>query len=612
MSKRKLNKRYVFMLRWGAPCVAGAIALAYLFVVLAARQDPAAANPDGSIPGLTSKHSRDVTTEMVQFNFEDAAESAGISFQHFPATRRSMLPEDMGPGLAWGDYDNDGDPDLFLVNFRASILDKDTSKATGRCALYRNEGNGHFTDVSESTGAGLSCFGLAAAWGDFDNDGDLDLYVTCYGPNILLRNNGDGTFSDFTKEAGVGDDSFGTGCAWGDYDRDGDIDLYVCNYVQFEYREQDTAQMSKIYGSETPHTINPSTYEPAGNVLYRNNGDGTFVDVAEAVGVANPDGRSLQASWFDFNNDGHLDLYVANDISDNGVYLNTPGSKTPGSGKFTDIGASSLAADYRGAMGLAVGDYDHDGDFDLFVTHWVAQENAFFENASSLGWKNDDGSPRLFFMENAYGLGVGHISLQMVGWATGFADFDNDGHADLWVVNGHTLQKPDEPTQMKPQRMHVFRQRPPKGFFEMAEQACPLLAKPFVGRGGAHADYDGDGKVDLAVMVHGGRPMLLRNVARESGHWLAVQLRQTGGNTQALGARVIVKTGDLVQTAQVGADASYLSQHDTTLHFGLGQSDRVDLVTIHWPDGAVDTHDDVDIDRRVTFKHSGQYAADRD
>jgi hypothetical protein len=529
-------------------------------------------------------------------------QKAGIDFHHFPARRSSLLPEDMGSGLAWGDYDNDGDPDLFLVNFRGSIQEPTPGDpALGRHALYRNDGKGRFTEVTVEAGFTQPTYGQGAAWGDYDNDGDLDLYLTNYGPNQLHRNNGDGTFTDVTALAGVGDDGFSSACAWGDYDNDGHIDLYVSTYVHFKHRQGDQARVSKQYGSEIPYTINPSSYPPAPNRLYRNKGDGTFSDVAEEAGVVDAEGRSLGNVWFDFDNDGLLDLYVANDVSANGVYRNR------GDSTFTNIGASSLAADYRGAMGLAIGDFDRDSDMDLFVSHWLAQENGFFENMISEGLQDAQGGRRLFFMDNAEMTGLGQISLKTVAWATGFADLDNDSYLDLWVVNGNTLEMAEDTTRLKPQHMYLFHQEPEKGFFEVGRQASPILAQPFVGRGGAHADYDGDGRLDIAVQVHGGQPLLLHNISKGDNHWLGIRLRQQGGNTFALGARVLVHTGETIQTMQVGGGCSYLSQHHTDLHFGLGATADVSEVTIHWPDGSVEKHQNIQPDQLVEFRHRAGY-----
>lgn len=604
MAQAPLRKRQRLLLRWG---VLSLLASAALFAAFTARQpvDVATSNPDGTIEGLTSVLSRKVATERMHFRFEDVRQSAGIDFIHFPARRRSMLPEDMGSGLAWGDYDGDGDPDLFLVNFRGSILSGDADQGPGRSALYRNDGDGTFTDVTAAAGLERATFGLAASWADYDDDGDLDLYLTNYGPNLLYRNEGDGTFTDVTALAGVADDRFSAGSAWSDYDNDGDIDLYVSNYVNFVYGDQDLGRATRQYASETPYTLNPSSYSPVSNRLYRNNGDGTFTDVAAAAGVANPTGRSLGAAWFDFDLDGLMDLYVANDVSDNGVYHNR------GDGTFADIGASSLAADYRGAMGLAVGDYEKDGDLDLFVTHWIAQENAFFENMHAQDWKDDDGKRRLFFMDAADAVGLGQISLKNVGWATGFADLDNDGTLDLWVVNGNTLEFEHDNSLLRPQLMQLFWQDPGKGFFEVGRQASSALATPLVGRGGAHADYDGDGRVDIAVMVHGGQPLLLHNVSLTGNHWITLRLRQSGGNSRALGARVLVRSGPLTQIAQVGTGGSYLSQNHTDLHFGLKDQSSIDEITIFWPDGVVQRRTDIEPDRIVLLTHSASYAASR-
>ena len=601
MASRRLSKRYRLMLVWGIPCTLPAVLLGYVAWASSLRSDPSAPDRDGKIGGLTSVLKRDISAEMVRFQFEDCTQEAGIDFHHFPAQRQSLLPEDMGSGLAWGDYDGDGDTDLFLVNFRGSIVASQSGQSDqGRCALYRNDGNGRFEDVSQQAGVAAELFGMAAAWGDYDNDHDLDLYITAYGRNILFRNDGDGSFTDVTEIAGVGDERFSAGCAWGDFDRDGWIDLYVTTYVTFQYREEDLARVKTLQHEVNPYTINPSSYAPDSNVLYRNNGNGTFTDVAQGAGVADPLGRSLGALWFDFDNDQWMDLYVANDVSANGVFRNL------GNGSFEDIGAISLAADYRGAMGLAVCDYEDDGDFDLLVTHWVAQENAFFVNMSEKvpATATSEAECLVSFADRADAVGLGQVSLSAVGWGTGFVDFDNDSHTDLWVVNGSTLQHADDSTQLVAQRPFAFRQQPQRGFFEIGVQACPQLAEPIVGRGGAHADFDNDGKMDLAIQVHGGQPMLLRNTTADGGHWLRLSLQQQGGNTFALGATVQIRIQDRIQTAIVGADGSYLSQSPAELHFGLGEAAIVDAIRIVWPDGHEDNYENISADQRIEYEHS--------
>lgn len=584
MSNRGINKRHVLMLRWGVPTVLLTIGAAVVVVLLTQRGDPMAPGADGSIDGLTSILARETTDEMVTISLQDQEGESGIEFTHFPDTRRSVLPEDMGSGAAWGDYDEDGDQDLFLVNFAASILSPLPEEVgAGSSRLYRNEGDGRFVDVTESVGLGKPMRGNGAAWADYDADGDLDLYVTVWGNNRLYRNDA-GAFVEVAEAAGVGDQGFGTGIAWFDADGDGWIDLYVCNYVDFTYREEDLARREKQYGAEVPFTLNPSSYKPQPNRLYHNNGDGTFTDVAAASGVHDPTGRSLGAAPFDFDLDGDVDLYVANDVSANGVFLNR------GDGTFEDIGASSLAADYRGAMGMAVGDMDRDDDFDLFVTHWIAQENAAFENMHSANWKDDQGNRRMFFMDSAEMLGLGQVSLKTVGWSTGFSDFDNDGLDDLWVVNGHTLEDEQDATKLRPQHMQLFRQVPDEGFYNLGDAACESIATPLVGRGGASADYDGDGRIDLLVVEQGGTPRLLRNTSDSAGHSLIVQLRQAGSNTRSLGAIVRVHSGETTQMRQVGAQAAYLSQDSLDLHFGLGDAQTADI-EITWPDGLASKHE---------------------
>ena len=592
-----LSKRKRLVMVWSVSTGLVVLGIAAIVLLIGKSFDPFAIGADGRIEGLTDTLQRELTDDMVRFSFTEVTDIAGIDFHHFPATRQSLLPEDMGSGLAWGDYNNNGLPDLFLVNFKGPIADE-TDNLGGRCALYRNNGDGTFTDVSAIAGVDLAIHGMGAVWGDYNNNGLLDLYVTAYGANVLLKNNGDGTFTDVTEVADVGDAAFSAGASWFDYNNNGWLDLYVTNYVDFELPTRDLPAVPQ-YGTEVPFTLNPSSYRPAPNRLYRNNGDGTFTDISEQAGVADPNGRSLQSVAFDFDLDGHLDLYVANDISANGVFRNL------GEGEFADIGASSLAADYRGAMGMAVGDYNRNGLFDLFITHWVAQENALFENMTLLE-ADDPLDRRVLFMEVSEMQGLGFSSLRMVGWATGFADFDNDGRADLWVVNGHTLQQRDDPTRLIPQPLQLYRQTGDRGFVDIASHAWPDMA-PIVGRGGAHADFNGNGRIDLAINVHGGRAILLKNTTEDAGNWVAFRLRQIGLNTRAIGARVTVRTGAVSQTEQLLAGSSYLSQNSELLHFGLCEAKVIDEVIIDWPDGHRERLLDVAAGRVIEREHQPAY-----
>jgi hypothetical protein len=578
-----LSRRQQLLLRWGLPSVLVSLAIGAWALLHDRTSNPFASDTEGRTEGLTNVLERPLDPSLASFRLQDAAMSAGIAFHHFPALRSSLLPEDMGSGLAWGDYDNDGDPDLFVVNFSAPLIlaDGPMQPAGARCALYRNDGNGRFSDVSGAAGLDLELHGMGAAWGDYDNDGLLDLYVSAFGPNRLLRNNGDGSFSDVSAASGVDDPAFSAGVAWADFDNDGWLDLYVANYVDFEHDPEQAHAPTRQYGTEIPYTLNPSSYPAAPNRLYRNDGHGSFVDVAVAAGVDNPEGRSLQPVWFDFDQDGWLDLYVANDVSANGVFLNL------GDGSFADVGARSLAADYRGAMGLAVADYDSNGTLDLFVTHWLAQENAMFENMTGPELE-PDGSRRVLFMDVAESLGLGHSSLRMVGWGTGFADFDNDGRPELWVVNGHTLDDPEVPGSLQPQPLQLYRHAGERGYFDVASVAWPESA-PMVGRGAAQADYDGDGRIDLAINVHGGQLRLLRNSGESGGHWLRLRLRQIGRNTHAIGTRVHLRQGERESVAQVMAGSAYLAQDETIIHLGLGVASQAEDVRIHWPDGQMQT-----------------------
>ncbi|MCH7813627.1 MAG: VCBS repeat-containing protein, partial [Planctomycetes bacterium] len=421
------NKRHRLLVVWTLRSAA-VLAVITLGVVLTRDPGEKEVKPGDSVAGLTSVLSRGPGPLDAPIRFVDVTAASGIDFRHFPDQRESLLPEDMGSGIACGDYDGDGKPDLYFVNFAGSVTDPlpDAKAApTARCRLYRNLGGMRFEDVTDRAGVGLVAFANGAAFGDYDNDGDLDLYVTAFGQNTLFQNLGDGTFKNVTEAAGVQDSRYSTGCAWADVDRDGHLDLYVSNYVDFVLRPGDRGRVKRQYASEQPYTLNPSAYAPQGNSLFRNNGDGSFDEVAAAVGVADPTGRSLSACWADLDNDGWVDLYVANDVSNNGVFRNV------GDGTFVDIGPQSLAADYRGAMGIAVADFDDDLDQDLLITHWVAQENALYRNMFLDAMMAPDEQGSLMFLDSADELGLGQQSLDRVGWGTGFADLDNDGRADV-------------------------------------------------------------------------------------------------------------------------------------------------------------------------------------
>ncbi len=422
---------------------------------------------------------------------------------------------------------------------------------------------------------------MAAAWGDYDNDGWLDLIVSAYGENVLYHNRGDGTFRERTGEAGLGGrPGFWAGVSWADYDRDGFLDLYVTGYVK--YVDVSEQAVSLHYEVEEPASINPSSFEPERNLLYRNKGDGTFDEVAELAGVKGELGRSLGAAWIDFDEDGWVDLYVANDVSDNVLYRNQ------GDGTFEDVSHLARVADYRGAMGIAVGDWDGDSDMDMVVTHWIAQENALYSNlGSQLRAIDPDGSSPLQFMDEADRYGLGQVALDYIGWGTSFLDFDNDGRLDLFVVNGSTLQQKGNSQLLVPMKDQLFwNGGPDKGFYDVSAVSGAYFEREYVGRGGAFGDYDNDGDVDIFIVNHGGPGVLLRNEDGNRKRWLKVRLQGKRSNRSGIGARLRLVAGGKTQLRQVGFQAPYLSQNSSIEHYGLATLTRVDTLEVLWPSGA--------------------------
>jgi hypothetical protein len=557
------------------------IVLASLTVFLL-RSAPKPYAPGERVEGITRELERHVPPDYPRVVFTDVARDAGITFTHFGGSRSTQLPEDMGSGAAWGDYDNDGDQDLYLCNLAGPLTatEQELARSPAGNRLYRNNGDGTFADVTEQAGVGLRAWSMGAAWGDYDNDGLPDLWVTTYGTNRLYHNEGNGHFSDVTEAAGLERQrGFWTGASWSDYDRDGDPDVYVCGYVKYSADPADLTKKTLQYGAEVPFTLNPSSYEPERNLLFRNTGNGTFVEVAKQLGVDNPKGRSLSAAWCDFNRDGWPDLYVANDISDNAMFLNL------GRGRFADVSYPAWVADYRGAMGLGIGDWDNDGDMDIFITHWIAQENALFDNLLYTFGASAAKGGVTRFIDIADSVGLGQIALDYIGWGTSFFDYDNDGRRDVFVVNGSTFQDQRDPRRLVPMRHLLFWNKGDKGFFEVGPVSGDVFSRLSVGRGAAFADYDDDGDVDVVVVNHSGPPLLLRNDGGHHRHWLRVKVRGSGSNRFGLGAKVEIITGGTKQIEEIGAQSSYLSQNEPVAHFGLGQTAQVEKLTVVFPGG---------------------------
>ncbi len=550
-------------------------AAAGVFLYLAHR--PEIYRPGEDNPEITRTLSRGLPSDAPVPRFTDVTHQAGLAeFRTFRGERTSQLPEDMGSGAAWGDFNNDGYDDLFLVSNGGPLNGPPGERAPS--LLYENLGNGAFRKVESFPDTRI--IGMGAAWGDYNNDGWLDLVVTGYNTLILYRNDHGKFVRDtrFPEPKG-----FWTGAAWGDFDNDGWLDLYVCGYVRYAENAADRARASEQYGKAVPFTLNPASYEPERNLLFHNNGDGTFTEVAKKMGVANPEGRSLSALWHDFDDDGWLDLYIANDISENILYRNDRG-------KFRDQSHAAWVADYRGAMGLAAGDWNRDGDDDLFITHWIAQQYALYDSllqdARSV---SASGKRELHFMDVAEEKGIGQVSLQSIGWGVEFADFDGDGWLDLAIANGSTFETEKPPRRLIGQPAFLFWNRRGEYFYDLAP-LNPALSTPHVSRGLAVADYDNDGDLDILIVDHDGGVRLLRNDMQQ-GNWIELRLRSRAGRALGFGdgAKVIAHAGG-AELRRTVTSASYLSQSSRRVHFGLGKAARVDQLEVRWLGGKPETY----------------------
>ncbi|HWR49759.1 MAG TPA: FG-GAP-like repeat-containing protein [Bryobacteraceae bacterium] len=507
--------------------------------------------------------------------FTDVTAAAGLAgFRTFAGKRSSQLPEDMGGGVAWGDFDNDGFDDLFVVSAGGEMSLPADRRAPSM--LFRNRGDGTFERVQNFPD--LRIQGMGVAWGDYNNDGWLDLVVTGFNTLLLFRNDHGVLKRDTSFPSPEG---FWTGASWGDYDLDGRLDLYVCGYVRYAFDEKKAATSSQQFGLEVPYTLNPASFDAERNLLFHNLGNGRFEEVAKALGVQNPEGRSLSALWHDFDGDGWPDLYVANDISENKFFLNRHG-------KFVDSGHGAWIAEYRGSMGLAAGDFDRDGDDDLFISHWIAQQFALYESLAADNRKSGlgaNGSPALRFTDVAEATGIGPPSLQKIGWGAAFADFDSDGWLDLAVANGSTFETKDAQKRLVPMESFLFWNSRGRFFHDLAPWNRSL-GGAHVSRGLAVADYDNDGALDIAIVDLDGGVRLLRNDLPH-GNWIEFRLQGRGAKGRGGfpdGAVVTVWAGGKRMHATVSS-ASYLSQNSRRVHFGLGASAAVDKLEVRWPDG---------------------------
>jgi hypothetical protein len=498
----------------------------------------------------------------------DVTRQAGITFVHNVGDDdMDNIIESNAAGCAFLDYDGDGDLDVYLVNgayvegFSGVRGRRNRDKLSN--ALYRNNGDGTFTDVTARAGLGDKGMGMGVSAADYDNDGDQDLFVANYGPNVLYRNNGNGTFTDITREAGLENDLSGIGSTFFDYDLDGHLDLYVGNYLEYDPEYQYYYAAQRFPG--------PLAYHGQPDVLYHNNGDGTFTDVTNEAGVYNAEGRAMGVASGDIDDDGDWDIFVPNDGMENYLYRNN------GDGTFTDVALpTGTGFGQRGeatsAMSAEFADIDLDGLIDIIVP----------DMAYSCVYRNIGGG---LFEEMSARLGVAAACGQYTSWSANHFDFDHDGYGDLFITNGH-------PHRMIGQEDLLLLNDNGRRFVNVSHLLGPDFQEKFVGRGSAAGDYDNDGDVDVLVLNLGARPRLLRNDGGNRRNWVMIHLVGTTSNRDGIGARVRIAAGGETQTRLRVSTAGYLSQGDHRLHFGLGDAAQIDRIEIRWPSGTVQTLED--------------------
>lgn len=519
--------------------------------------------------------------------FVDITEQAGIHFVHNNgAFGKKYLPETMGSGCAFLDYNNDGWQDILLVN----AMDwPGHRRRSSFMALYRNNQNGTFTDVTRAAGLAVEMYGMGCAVGDYDNDGDADIYISCLGPDHLFRNNGDGTFADVTREAGLGNPEFGSSCAWFDYDRDGDLDLFVCNYVKWSI---ETDLFCTLDGVNKSYCT-PESYDGVSSRLYRNRGDGTFEDVTQAAGLFDETNKALGVVVFDYDQDGWPDVFVANDTQPDKLYHNNADGTFAEKGVEAGV-AFSEAGVARAGMGVDAADYDGSGFPSLIVGN--------FSN-EMLGLYHNEGVG--LFIDEAPTSAVGQASLLTLAFGCFFFDFDLDGWVDLFVANGHVADDIHRVQQQVTyaQPPHLFRNVNGNWFEEVTHRVGNELSRPLVARGAAYADIDNDGDLDLLVTTNGGPAHLFRNEGGERHHFLKFHTIGTRSNRDGIGTKIVIHLSDgRKQWRRVKSGMSYCSQSERTVTFGLGRDESVDRVEIFWPSGLVEQMGRVQANQRILLR----------
>lgn len=546
--------------------------LCFLFSVVGLAQTPSITPASGSPPTPNAAKSA--------IRFEDASDKAGINFTHsFGSAKLGSLLEGTGAGCVWFDYDNDGLPDLYVVNGRP--LDdsmhpyplKQKPAPLPHNHLYHNDGNGHFTDVTDKVGLNPDMYSIAVAAADYDNDGFVDLLVTAYGRAILYRNDGNGHFTDVTEKAGIKVEGWAISSTWLDYDKDGCLDLFVGRYVKFDPKYRAYYAADNYPG--------PLDYEGETNKLYHGNCNGTFTDVSEKSGISNFIGRTMGVTAADFDNDGWDDIYVANDRTENFLFHNKH------DGTFEEIGNDSGTAygqngESTSSMGPVFADIEGRGTLDLWVSD--GHYNRMLKNTGKLTFEDIGASN-----------GVSQANAQYVSWGTSLYDFDNDGLLDLLIFHGGLIH-------LIPQEHTVFKGLGNARFADVSETAGSVINERTVARGACFADYDNDGKVDAFLVNLGAKGKLVHNVSTDTGHWLAIRLVGTKSNRDGIGAKVEIFAGAKHELQERVAGSGYLSQNEARLHFGLGTATVVDRITVKWPSGREQILEKQPVDRVLTIE----------
>ena len=513
--------------------------------------------------------------------FREIQEETGLDFlhQHGGAGEKHYI-ETMGSGGGFLDFDNDGWLDIYLV--QSGPLPGSGERASASNRLFRNQGVSGgseqvraFLDVTEQSGAGDTGYGMGCSFGDYDNDGNIDIFVTNFGPNQLYRNNGDGTFTDVTEQAGVGDERWGVSAAFADYDQDGDLDLYVVNYLTYSMDKN-----IRCGSKEIRMYCHPDVYPGSPDILYVNNGDGTFSDVTEEAGayIGSPDeAKGLGVAWCDYDNDGDQDIYIANDSTPNFLFRNN------NDGTFTDVAMEAGTAfngdgETEAGMGIGLGDYDRDGNYDIFVTHLDGETNTLYANQGGG-----------FFEDYTVRANLGIASIPKVGFGTNFFDYDNDGWLDIFIANGHILEAIERytPETNAPyaQSNQLYVNNGNGSFTEISEKAGLHFQRRRVSRGAAFGDIDNDGDLDILVTNNNQQAVLLLNLVGQENKWIGFELQGENRDSNAIGARVEIKLGDRIRSQEVRSGSSYLSQHDLRIVFGFGKRERPAAAWIRWPEG---------------------------